>query len=246
MIDISSLDLSHLQNRRTARAHLQRNFLTYSIFIVLSIIATLYSLGYVVNWQTGTVQQTGLITLDSRISNLKPEIWINNQKVGGEFPYRFPRAFPGSYTVLIKKDGYQLWERHLQVEPNKVASFPSIVLILEQPKIVSPEESRNYQVDLSPDKEDLEIRENELWIKGKFITRSSEDILAVRWYPDRRHVVYQSGADVLLTELDGLNTQKLLTLDYKTRLLFSFRDGGRVLVYQIEEVVYALELYQRS
>lgn len=214
-------------------------------FVILSSLAVFYSLGYQLNWATKSIQQTGIIVIDSHIPGLKADIYLNGQKKSDDFPFRYPQVFPGTYLVSIKKENYQDWKRSITVEPNKVASFRSILLLKKD--LTPVELNGQLPVDFHPGRsEDIEIKDNnELWVRQNFLTRSSDNILQAFWYPDNLHLVYQAGRKLILIEPDALFSQEILTFSRNEKISFTFREDGRVLVYSDQKTIYAIELYDR-
>ena len=228
-------------NRSRLRAVSHILLMTLSFFII-SATVVLYSLGYKVNWSARSVQQTGTIIVDSKIAGMHPQVYLNNKLVDSDLPVKSAYLFPGWYYVEIKKNGYQSWQRLIELEANKVVAFRTVVLVKDPPSPL-PVDSSTMLGEVN--QKDIEIRENELWVKGKFLTRSGEDIVTAAWYPDNAHIVYQSGRDLLLADLDARVTQKILTLKTKTPLQFSFKENGRVLLYQEDGQIKAVGLYEK-
>ncbi|MCC2631456.1 MAG: hypothetical protein K0S20_155 [Patescibacteria group bacterium] len=206
--------------------------------------AVFYSLGYQVNWRTFSIQRTGLISLNTDIGTVPAEVKIDGAMVAAEIPYRTAPLFPGVYTVSIAKPGFKPWERTVTVEPNKVNNFPSIILIKEQPvEVATPSNAARLLSESRLDRRDIEVRENELWIEGKFVTRFSQDILSAAWYPDNEHVVYQVGNELWMVSLDGLRSDRIITASSPGLIEFQFTEKGRVLVYRTGGLIQAVELY---
>ena len=212
--------------------------------VVISSVAIFYSLGYQLNLQARSIKQTGILTLGSERSSGPATVSINGKQVATKLPYRMAYAFPGSYRVTVQKPGYQEWNRTIEVEPNVVTSFNSIVL-LRNPLVPIPVslDQVNFGTDADTDVHGLEVHENELRVDGRFITRTSDDIASARWYPDNQHLIYQAGATLWLADLDGLYTQKLLTLPTAEPVTLVFKNNGRLLYYLSEGKAYMLALF---
>lgn len=213
-----------------------------STFIILSVVVVFYALGYQVNWSNFNVRQTSILNFDTEISRFNADIYLNGSLIGTRFPIRKTRVFPGLFHLEIKKDGYQKWEKTFLLEPNKVANFRRIILIKEKPLV--------YDLDAQThldrlNKKDIVIKNNELWLEDKFITRSSEDIQTASWYPDNAHFVYQAGKELWLADLDARSSQKILTLEDKIPLEYGFKENGRILIYRRDGTVKAVELFDR-
>lgn len=201
--------------------------------LVLGSSSVFYALGYQINWEAHSIQQTGIISINSNEFHDGITIYVNNSAFGTNLPFNTRYVFPGVYQVDVKKEGYQRWSRQVNVKPNKVNNFHYIVLVptdLQSKTIPAPD----VQLPITPPAggDGVEIRSNnELWVDGLFVTRTSDPIVAAQSYPDGQHVVYQTGKTLLLTDRDGFSTQYLITLANELPLRFSFIDGGRTLVY---------------
>jgi hypothetical protein len=224
-------DPSFRHSKWKHRVHL---FIMTVAVVGISGVAIFYSLGYQVNWYNYTIRRTGLITLDSVANELKADIIINGTQVASVFPYRSDPLFPDSYRIQVKKDGYQEWERTVNVEENEVTAFNSVVIILKKPDPhqLTEGDRRLFSTPTSVDRAGIEVRDNELYINGAFITRTSHSILNATWYPDRQHIIYQSGDELLLADRDGLHTQLLYTSQTQLPVSYKLADHGRILLYQ--------------
>lgn len=225
-----------------------QSLLQKMLFLLVSFFVILYSLGYRINFATYSIQQTGLITLNSDVAGLRPQVTLDGQPVEGKFPIRFGWLFPGTYTVRIMLDGYQTWERVVRVEANQAYTFTHILLVWEKPVEMPVTQAELEQLAERPaDDKDVHIKNsNELWLKKKLLKRTSADIGAAVWFPDGNHIVYQAGNELLITELDGRGTQKLASLGSDVPATLAFMDGGRIIVIGQGETVRSVALYQDS
>jgi len=66
-------------------------------------------------------------------------VWINGQKMGGSAPLTYPSIGPGHYRVKVGKEGYEPYERRVEVEPGKsYAVTAHLEKIGETPTPVAP------------------------------------------------------------------------------------------------------------
>lgn len=230
--------------RRSRYGHAIHLLILCLVVGIGSTAATFYSLGFKINLAARSIEQTGLISVDSPLGDFRGLVFLNGKEVSDRIPYRSQPLFPGHYEVRIEREGYQTWSRALNVEANRVANFRSVVMIKKEPVVQSGSESdRSFVLNGSADDQDIEVRQNELWIDGKFITRTSADIGDAIWFPGHSHVAYQLNDEIVLAEPDGLQTQLLATLPDDSPALMRFKDGGRTLVYAQGENVWIASLY---
>lgn len=213
--------------------------------VVISAVAIFYSLGFQLNWRTGSIHQTGLISLALKTGSNTAQVTINGKDVATQLPYRTAPIFPGSYTVKIQKPGFQAWNRTIKVVANRVNNFRDIVLIKKVPEpVIVGQDAEQALGNVQLDSRDIQIRhKNELWINDTFITRTSQDILVASWYTDRDHVIYQTGKTLWIAATDGLHTQILATVSEDGPIAYAFMKGGQILVYKDAETIKAIQLY---
>lgn len=214
-------------------------------FIVISTVSLFSALGYRMNWSALTIQQTGLIEVQTSYA-LPVNVYLNNIPQEGTLPLRLNGLFPGDYTIRVEEEGYQPWQRTVTVQPNQRAVFRSIVLVYATPKLADVPVVRT--TDFLPSRDDLSgitIKRNELWLDNVFITRTSEDIWNARWFPGKNQVLYQAGNRLLLVDKDGYNSQVVLTTKNDAPIPYTLQDNGRLLIYQEAGVTKAVTLFDQ-
>lgn len=217
-------------------------------FCILGSLCLLWALGYKVNWTAGTIEQTGIIQLSSPQAGFHPDVFVNGVKQSESLPLTLRWLFPGHYDVLVQQDGYQSWEKQITVDPNQRVNYPGILLLYLIPQSVTPPNVRIDQiVSRQYNNSDIEIRsENELWLKGQFITRSSYNILNPEYFFDADHVIYQVGNKLVVRDLVSSTSQDVVTFNSSAPVPYLTQDNGRTVVYVEEEVLKAVSLYQAT
>lgn len=224
-----------------------RGIFRITIFFIISLLTVLYALGYKVNVQTKSFEQTGIIKVDSKTTN-SAMVYLNGQKVSDLLPYRKAYVFPGEYDLKLSKDGYQDVSYRFTVVKNKVNSFPNATQIYAEPKIIatdaySDQFSASAKLLLKPE---LEKNGNELWVSGKYITRFSKTIYSATEFPDNAHFVLQLGNQLILMEEDGRNHQTILTADESLGVVqYVYKENGRIIQYYDGQNLKSLELYAK-
>jgi len=103
--------------------------LIFYTMVVLFLLATpptiLYSIGYSFDWQKKSLVQTGGLFLKS--SPPGAQVFING-KEKKITPKLISRLIPKTYAIVLSKDGYQTWEKNLEVKPRLVEEARSIIL----------------------------------------------------------------------------------------------------------------------
>lgn len=100
--------------------------LTYLISCPLLLF---FASGYVVNFFTREVKQTGLV----RLASFPPGagIYLEKSRFVRKTPATINKLFPGEYKVTLTYPGYRPWIRMIEVKPGKASVFDQIVLIPE-------------------------------------------------------------------------------------------------------------------
>lgn len=230
--------------RRSRLSHTVHLVVLQILVVTISLVAVFYSLGYKINPTTHAIQRTGLIWITSDLDQVPASVKVDGTEVSLELPYRSVPLFPGTYDISITREGYQPWTRTVTIVPNKVVSFRYVTLIRIAPTPLQAQEAdRNYLNGSNPDTRNITVKENELYVGGKFITRYSDDIYGAQWYSDRGHVALQVGNKLMLLEVSSRQSQVLATLSTKEEAPFRFRGKGKVLIYDDAGSIKALELY---
>lgn len=217
----------------------------WGLVIGISLFSVSYALGYKINLAAHSITSTAIISLSSAQPKDGIEVDIDGQKQSSGLPFRLTYILPGEYQVSVHKNGYQSWNRLITIAPNQTVNFNSIILVFQNPQSVTLPDSLPLLLPSVPPLPDgIAIHQkNELWIEDNFVTRTSEDILAAQWFPDSQHVVYQAGSTIWLSDLDGLATEKIVTLPTSDPTLFTFQNGGQTFLYQQNNILKALQLY---
>lgn len=223
-------------------------FIGFFFFLIISGVALGYSLGYRYNVERATWQQTGVIRVNGPLSGLPVKVSVDGEQVATSLPVRLNRVLPGTHTIVLQKDGYQIWSRTMDMQPNERISFTDAVMLYTEPKAtlakdITPEDSRftNYST------RNLEIRNsNEIWIENEFVTRRSADIHAARWYPLGVHVLCQQGDEIVLYDVYGKTTQSLVRLGSSEKVAFFATDGGQRIIVKEDGVITSYELFESN
>lgn len=234
--------LLHRQARKSSFRHFaELSALTLS-FVSVSSLALFGSLGYHVNIQARTVERFGGVSVAVR-NNVPATVRIDGS-AAGTTPLRVSRLSPGSHHLTVTSDGYQPFTTDIRVSDGTVAAYKDIFLVLATPKPVPVDRNWLPIISVFADK-NLEIRSgNELWQDNLFLTRTSGDILQVRYSADTRQIFYQEGDTLWLYTPSSQTTVQLLKVPNVSLLPFDLRENGRILLYeQPLGTVQALALY---
>jgi hypothetical protein len=228
---IDALYLDHRRTRRGFFAHAAQLTLMTILFLVVSAVALAYSLGYIPNFATGSLQQTGGVYVN--VSNGVPAtIYLD----GAAQPYgaavQISHVMPGQYDLKVLANGYQSLDEQVQVTADTVSALHNLVLIKTKP-LPTPVDSGWLPLIPPTPSGSVTIRNtDELWRNKLLLTRTSGPIVEVADYTDGRHVVYQQGDTLWLYDLENGITDQLVSGVGGAPLSFEFENGGQTLVYQ--------------
>lgn len=223
--------------------------LTYFIlFCIASTVCLLWALGYRVNWTAETLERTSILQLSTPQAGINAKVFINNVASPNGLPLTMRYLFPGYYDVSVQADGYQTWEKTVHIGENELVSYPGILLLYTVPQAVTPPDIRIDQIEnRTYNNNGIEIRsENELWVSGQFITRTSANILNPEYYFDTKHVIYQAGTELIERDLVAGTSETLVTLTTNAPVPYVTQDNGRTLVYVEDSALKAVALYQQA
>lgn len=97
-----------------------------ALFLVLLPIILSYALGYQIDYRDLKIYKTGILYVDSRPAGAA--IYLNGSKYSDVTPARIEELKPGSYKVVVRREGFYPWEKDLEVRGNMVTKADRIVL----------------------------------------------------------------------------------------------------------------------
>jgi len=205
------------------------------LMILVATSVLFYARGYRFNYKNFKVVKTGIAYFSSLPKNV--DVYIGSNKKSSKTPYTL-NLTPGNYDATIRKEGYQSWTAHFRVQSEFVSEFENIVLFKD--KIESVELTDQAKIDRlnSPTDilavsraQNLLYNGYEIWLDDVLITRFSEPIIKVAWYPDSKHILYQQGDQIRIIESAGRNDCLLVTLSADEPSVFTTNARGDELYY---------------
>lgn len=136
-------------------------FICLFLFFLITPFIVLYSGGYRIDWNLKRIIKTGgfyfkvwpegvQVFIDGKFKKktglLSNSVYINN-------------LTPKEYKIEIKKEGFQTWQKNLEIKDNWVTTSDNVILIPENPKIVNLSQKVG-DFFFSPDQRKLIIKED--------------------------------------------------------------------------------------
>ncbi|GEM_PF-3878919 len=180
---------------------------TLVLFVLAAGLLTAYARGYRINPARFSFEATGAISLTGEVRDV--QVMVGSELVGKKLPLYIAGLVPNrAYNVAITKTGFQTWQKHVPIEPEKIATYGPILLFRDQYSLspVEPPDkvglcSRNERSDTAR----LEINGGELRTTLDLITRVSVPIADACWFNDQYHIAYIADNKLHVVEVDGGN-----------------------------------------
>jgi len=206
------------------------------VIILVSSYLIFWGLGYKINWQTMKISHTGIIYLSYLPKD--SQVFFSGKIQNGSSPLD-AQLLPGNYDIEIRKVGYSSWQQRVKIVADKVSWYKNIVLFKQNPDIsvvtdqntISSIDSPYDTLIKNPDG-DLSFNEHEIWVSDTLITRLSNQISGVIWYPGSEYIAYQQGDEIRIVERNGSNDILLVKLSSTDHANFIFSWDGSALLYK--------------
>lgn len=206
------------------------------LIVLISAYLVFWGMGYKINWQTMKITHTGIVYLS--FAPKDSEVYFSGQKQDGGSPYD-SQLLPGYYDIEIKKTGHNTWKQRVNVAADKVLWFKNIILFKIEPEIsvisdsdiIASIDSPYDTLVKNPDG-NLSYSDHEIWIANDLVTRLSNRISNVIWYPGSEYLAYQQSDEIRIISRNGTNDVLLVKLSSSDRSNFIFSWDGSALLYK--------------
>lgn len=226
-----------------------RYFLYILIIIIVSgyLISLIY--GYKINWITKKFEKASIIYIASLPTDV--DVYYNNKYLSNSTPLKIINVFPGRYDIRIENNLYKSWEKSYNVKSDLVSQDPDIILILKNIIEVemTPPETKLYekifddQEKMKNEKPGIAIKNlNEIYFNDIFVTRFSDEIKNIVWYPDKKHFIYQINNEINFMDSDGSNIKNLAILPGTDKSEFIASENGMYLIYKYQNTIAKIKI----
>jgi hypothetical protein len=226
-----------------------RYIIYFLIIAGVSAYLILLTYGYRINWLAFKLQKTSVIYVASIPRDAT--VYINDKVVSDSTPLRYNYVFPERYDIRIERPDYETWSKTFDVKEDIVSQDPDIILILKNKteiKITDAEKDTYPKmlisaVTLEKNKAGLSVKNgNEIYFNDVFVTRFSQNITNIAWFPDKKHIIYQVGNSINFMDTDGSNVINLVILPGTEKAEFSPIDDGKYLVYKYKDDIHKIQI----
>lgn len=200
-------------------------YIFFAIFLLATPSVILYSQGYALDFKNFSLAKTGGvfinvipkgagIYIDDVLKATTGSLILSQGKL-------ISRLVPDEYTIAVKKDGYQPWDKKLHVDPQLVTEARNIFLVPEKPETQEIDTKVNDVVISASGAAIAYVKENGISI----VDVSSPKIVPLATENGERIGRVQFGADENYLLIDSLiqNHTKRSLFNIKTRERFEIK-----------------------
>jgi len=199
-----------------------------SLFLACGAILVMFAAGYRIDYQGKNIAVTSIIEVSAQPNTAG--IYINDELQGqGRVVLRNLNA--GFYNIEVKDDGYHEWNNRINLASGEAKVIETVLLFKTNPKINNSEPGVTVEniINLA-DTNGLGSNGGEIYYNNDLVTRFSDNVRGLCWYPDRRHIVFTQNDKLKIVDLDGTNEIELLAKNSSTPVIFS--NSGHRVIYE--------------
>ncbi|MBI4947946.1 PEGA domain-containing protein [Candidatus Berkelbacteria bacterium] len=181
--------------------------LAITAFSVTTVAALVWANGLKFDPQTKTFEQTVIIAVEAWDEQAK--VYLNNQLVSTKLPYE-QRSLPsGNYELKISKDGFYDFYAEFNLKGGEIGMVKGsdFYLIAREPIAQKQTFNEPVEVSYSPIESGLELVGNELYDRGKFVTRFSTEPNSIKRL--NNNIIYSVNNEIRYYSLKH-NTDELI------------------------------------
>lgn len=198
------------------------------LFILASIITTLFAQGWRFNFETLRVVKTGSIFVKTTVSGTK--LYINDEYIGStagilNYTKLINNLTPKNYNLFIYKEGYYPWNKIVEIKNGLVTEFLYITLLpLELKKIKITELPLQKVSDFRVSNEIIKIINNKktgnanfydfdgkLTPDNAFLTATTTELIS----PDKNKKLYVLNNRIIIDYINNVEEEPLKTAGEK-------------------------------
>ena len=218
-----------------------------SLFIILTPLLILYSLGYRYDFNTNSLEKNGAFYIKSYPKGAN--IYINNIDTEEKTPRQITNIKPGLYNLEIKKDNYIPWKKQLYIQSGETTFVEDIVLFLEnKEKVLLHTGSADYLINQDSSKyayldNNLDLIITDIEQERIFNVHSfTKEYNLIAWSVDNKQILLSDNINYYIFNIDQKelnklslkNIDKIIFDNYNSNLLW-FLNDGKLYKYDISQ-----------
>lgn len=197
-------------------------YLSIMVFIFLSIGVLSFAFGVTYDFTNKQIVKTGSLGLNT---NVDAQIFLNGEPAGGTslLGHSFSKRnlLPGLYTIGVKRDGFQSWQKEAEVTIGLVTDFAEILLVSEEPspEVVASSVSAAFFSDhdrwAAYRQHDRLITldlYNKTTVSQMLLSGFNLERIKVLWDPSYRKILVHDGAVAVIWDTEGKKITRIKNL----------------------------------
>lgn len=208
------------------------------LFASCAVVIIVYAAGYKIDIQNRNITKTSLINV--QVDPPDSEVYLSGKLIGtGSQTIR--NVDPGKYVLEVKKTDYYTFTKNIDAQEGQAVIVSGAQLFLKKPIVGKPksEFSKDDLLSLS-DNDNLTSKDGELRFKGELVTRLSQEISALSWFPSRQYISFTNDSKLKLICVDGTNMIDLIEKDSTTPAIFI--KSGRSVIYENQNEIFEAKI----
>src|SRR3989344_3394925 len=118
-------------------------------FFVAAAYAVMYATGYRIDFESWTVQKTGVLAITTKPSGAT--VILNDSQLARKTPFTLRNALPGPYHIKLTLAGYQPYEKDVEVLSSQATEEHNVDLVLAEIKSTTVAEKLTAVLNIDND-----------------------------------------------------------------------------------------------
>ncbi len=202
----------------------------------LALFLVFFAMGYRVNFKNYSINKIGILSL--KFIDHPDKIIVDGEEYKNGYKF-YLSLNPGNYDIIAEKDGCYDWNSNYLIKSGQAVRQEDMIFIFIDSEIKKTDNQAIIdKLNLpdtslvSEDRSGLKQSEYEIWYGNRLVSRFSEAINGVKWFPRNDYIAFQIGDEIRIIDTKGMNDTLLVTLNDSTPTMFAFRTNGRELYYR--------------
>jgi len=104
-----------------------RKAFTLVLFMAISAFTLFFAYGYQYDFKKRDIQKTSIIDITAKEKLV--DVFLDGKPVAGQLPFQIKSVVPGKYVVEVKRKGFELWQRQVDVLEDIVTIIKDVILV---------------------------------------------------------------------------------------------------------------------
>lgn len=212
-------------------------------FIFFATLLILIANGYHFNRKTFTLQKTAMLKIEGQPDGVL--ISLNGQTKTTNLPTKYTQLYPGHYDLTVSKLEYHPWNHSYDLLGGQAVVIENLTLFKKEPLItrlsLDDKLVNRIKKDSLAQKEQVVVKDNEIWQQNKLITRFSRPLSGALYDTANQYYFVQLGDEIHAIANDGTNDT--LIAKVSTNLAITMSVNGQTLYYLEDTQIVSVEMW---